>query len=69
MNRFYLHSILVHRGTVDYGHYYAFIRPNIDDDRWYQFNDAKVTEVTKNFAFQQGIGGDLSDFEYSQYGH
>ena len=56
VNRYHLHSILVHRGTLDYGHYYAFIRPHIDD-RWYQFNDAMVTQNTKAFAFRQGQGG------------
>jgi ubiquitin C-terminal hydrolase len=47
----------VHRGTLDYGHYFSFIRPNITDERWFMFNDAEVTEVTKNFAFRQGAGG------------
>jgi ubiquitin carboxyl-terminal hydrolase 7 len=56
VNRYHLHSILIHRGTTDFGHYYAFIRPNIDD-RWFQFNDLNVREVTKGFAIGQGCGG------------
>ena len=63
MNRFHLHAILVHRGNLDYGHYYAFIRPNISDDRWYEFNDNKVSEVSKHYAFNQGIGGEFKNFE------
>lgn len=47
---YHLHSILVHRGTQDSGHYYAFIRPELDD-RWFEFNDEKINEVTKDYAF------------------
>lgn len=49
VNQYHLHSILVHRGTLDSGHYFAFIRPGIQD-RWYEFNDEDVTEVTKAYA-------------------
>ena len=55
-HRYHLHSILVHRGTLDFGHYYAFIRPHLDN-RWFEFNDSKVQEVTKNYAMRQGFGG------------
>jgi len=51
VNRYHLQSILIHRGTVDFGHYYAFIRPHLDD-RWYEFNDTSVQEVTTNQAFR-----------------
>lgn len=53
----------MHRGTLNAGHYYAFIRPNVDDDRWFEFNDSRVTEVSKQYAFQQGIGGEFKNFE------
>ena len=41
VNQYHLHSILVHRGNMDSGHYYAFIRPGLDN-RWYEFNDETV---------------------------
>ena len=40
-NKYHLHSILVHRGTINAGHYYAFIKPTMED-KWYEFNDSKV---------------------------
>ena len=40
-NKYHLHSILIHKGQVNFGHYYAFIRPNLDD-KWYEFNDQRV---------------------------
>jgi ubiquitin carboxyl-terminal hydrolase 7 len=49
VNRYHLHSILVHRGTANSGHYYAFIKPSLND-KWFEFNDDKVTEVTKEYA-------------------
>ena len=66
-NRYHLHSILIHRGTLDYGHYYAYIRPNLDE-RWFEFNDTKVHEVSKNFAMRQGYGGRFSEFEVLKNG-
>ena len=48
--KYHLHAILVHRGIIDAGHYYAFIRPNMTD-QWYEFNDRNVVPVTKNYAF------------------
>ena len=46
VNQYHLHSILVHRGNMDSGHYYAFIRPGMDD-RWYEFND----NIVRDFDF------------------
>ena len=56
----------MHRGTADYGHNFAFIRPNISDDRWYNFNDSSVTEVTKSYAIHQGTGGDYCHYDFIQ---
>ncbi len=44
------------------GHYYAFIRPNLDD-KWYEFNDSNVTEVLKSTALTRGYGGFETKFE------
>ena len=63
VNRYHLHSILVHRGTANAGHYYAFIKPTMED-QWYEFNDRKVTAVLGDVAFGEGIGGKLSSFEF-----
>jgi ubiquitin carboxyl-terminal hydrolase 7 len=41
-NTYHLHSILIHSGTLEAGHYYAFIRPTIDD-KWYEFDDSNVS--------------------------
>ena len=61
-----MHSILVHRGTANSGHYYAFIKPSLDD-KWFQFNDADVTEVTKEYAIGQGVGGNNTEFDLKRF--
>jgi len=43
-NLYHLHSILIHRGTLGAGHYFAFIRPSLSPD-WFEFNDAFVTPI------------------------
>ena len=30
-NLYHLHSILIHRGTLGAGHYFAFIKPTMED--------------------------------------
>jgi ubiquitin C-terminal hydrolase len=42
-----LHSVLVHRGDVHGGHYYAYIRPSADaaNGQWAKFDDEAVTLV------------------------
>ena len=44
-----LHSVLVHSGDVNGGHYYAYIRPDCSD-RWFKFNDERVTIATRDEA-------------------
>lgn len=63
-----LHSVLVHIGDVNGGHYHAFIRPTIDisgDEpkkpvQWFKFDDETVTAATREQAVQDnfGVGGD-----------
>ena len=52
----------MHRGSINSGHYFAFIKPTLED-RWYEFNDDRVTEVTKERAFGLGIGGEICSYE------
>ena len=62
-NLYHLHSILIHHGTLDHGHYYAYIRPSATEDKWYKFNDMNVTPCLKTTAFLTGQGGFTSSFK------
>jgi ubiquitin carboxyl-terminal hydrolase 7 len=58
-----LHSVLVHRGNIGSGHYYAFINTASADDstkQWYQFNDANVTPSSEREVIEHGFGGSES---------
>jgi len=61
-NLYHLHSILIHRGTLGAGHYFAFIRPSLAPD-WYEFNDSLVTPIAQSTALAIGAGGQYSFFE------
>jgi ubiquitin carboxyl-terminal hydrolase 7 len=50
-----LHAILIHSGTTNLGHYFAFIRPQ---DEWVKFNDENVERVITAQAFETGWGGE-----------
>ncbi|KAJ4829155.1 ubiquitin carboxyl-terminal hydrolase 13 [Turnera subulata] len=56
-NLYTLHSVLVHSGGVQGGHYYAFIRPTLSD-QWYKFDDEKVTKEEMRKALEEQYGGD-----------
>ncbi|KAJ6827494.1 ubiquitin carboxyl-terminal hydrolase 12-like [Iris pallida] len=56
-NLYTLHSVLVHSGGVHGGHYYAYIRPTLSD-RWYKFDDERVTKEDVKRASEEQYGGE-----------
>jgi ubiquitin carboxyl-terminal hydrolase 7 len=56
-NVYRLHSVLVHSGGPNGGHYYAFIRPLGAGEQWYRFDDERVTKVKKEDAVDAQFGG------------
>jgi len=56
VNKYRLHSVLVHSGGLNGGHYYAFIRP-LTSEQWYRFDDERVTKVKEKEAVENQFGG------------
>ena len=52
-----LQSVIVHAGEFDVGHYYAYVRPDVRNDRWYRFNDDIVEEVPFEDVQRDAFGG------------
>lgn len=50
-----LHGVLVHQGDVSVGHYYAMIKPT-NENKWFKFDDDRVSRVTPNTVFEEGFG-------------
>ncbi|KAI8347676.1 hypothetical protein BD560DRAFT_493139 [Blakeslea trispora] len=50
-----LHGVLVHSGDISGGHYFALIRPDMND-KWYRFDDDRVTPVSKKEVFEENFG-------------
>ena len=68
-NDYILHSVLVHSGDVNGGHYYAYIRPahsgfwpdiqnetNFSRGQWFKFDDEYVTKVSAVEAIEKNFG-------------
>lgn len=53
---FHLHSICVHDGNANSGHYYTFIYDRYQKI-WRKFNDIRVTECTEEDVFKEAEGG------------
>ncbi|ESU13640.1 hypothetical protein FGSG_07382 [Fusarium graminearum PH-1] len=52
-----LHSVLVHSGDLNAGHYYAFLKP--EKDGWfYKYDDDKVTKATMREVMEENFGGE-----------
>ena len=65
-NLYRLHSVLVHSGGPNGGHYYAFIRPLGSSEQWYRFDDERVTKVKK----EEAVDGQFGGLEHQQHpGH
>jgi ubiquitin carboxyl-terminal hydrolase 7 len=52
-----LHSVLVHSGDLNAGHYYAFIKPT-KDGWFYRYDDDKVTKATMREVLEENYGGE-----------
>eukprot|EP00930_Biecheleria_cincta_P020154 TRINITY_DN1521_c0_g2_i1.p1 TRINITY_DN1521_c0_g2~~TRINITY_DN1521_c0_g2_i1.p1 ORF type:complete len:1276 (+),score=244.07 TRINITY_DN1521_c0_g2_i1:218-3829(+) len=59
-----LHSVMVHSGDVNSGHYYAYINPNLDGN-WVKFDDDNITPCSEYAAVEDNFGGfDLNVWDY-----
>ncbi|KAI9269716.1 cysteine proteinase [Helicostylum pulchrum] len=54
-----LHGVLVHTGNLTGGHYYSFVRPK-KDNKWFKFDDDRVTPASLQQVFEANFGGDDS---------
>ena len=52
-----LHSVVVHRGDLHRGHYFAFIRTNEDTGEFHCFDDHVVTSATMETVVEKNFGG------------
>ena len=52
-----LHSVIVHQGNANSGHYYAYIKQSNDNRDWLLFNDEHVRPADNYEIFRQNFGG------------
>ena len=52
-----LQAVVIHMGEYGVGHYYAYVRPDIESNKWYRFNDDIVDEVTYKDVTLDAFGG------------
>lgn len=55
-----LHSVLVHSGDFNAGHYYAFLKPTADG-AFYKFDDDRVTRSTMREVLEENYGGEYAN--------
>ena len=62
-NKYKLKSIVIHQGSCEGGHYYAFIRDNKTQE-WHQFNDTNVTYFDPKEIPKEAYGGNTNKNAY-----
>ena len=55
--RYHLHGVLVHSGDLNSGHYFSFIRPEING-KWFKFDDDRVIPASEYEVLDENFGGD-----------
>lgn len=58
-----LHSICVHQGGADSGHYFSFIYDRFQK-KWRKYNDIRVMDVTEEEVMKSSEGGDSWETAY-----
>ena len=62
-NTYALHSVIVHQGNANSGHYYAYIRQSKNNKDWLLFNDEHVRPADRYEIFKQNFGGNCEIFK------
>jgi len=60
MSMYDLQSIVIHVGEYGSGHYYAYVRPDVQSKTWYRCNDNEITKVTYKEVAMDAFGGQSS---------
>ena len=66
-NLYSLHSVVVHKGSANSGHYYAYIKPTVED-MWLQFNDEVVRPADSYEVFDNNFGGSYKSYKLKSKG-
>jgi ubiquitin carboxyl-terminal hydrolase 7 len=67
--KYTLHSVVVHKGNMSSGHYYSFIKPSYDDNKWFSFNDENVREADNYEVFNANFGGHQKIYKHRHQGY
>ena len=64
-NDYLLHSVLVHSGDSHGGHYFVFVK-DFKRNKWFKFDDTRVTPVSEKEAVDDNFGGEIGDEKQGQ---
>lgn len=53
---FFLHSVLIHEGVDNSGHYYVFVKDYKEENSYWKFSDINVSKSTTEEMFKDALG-------------
>ena len=56
---YYLHAILMHMGSPDFGHFWSYILDR-RTNQWWRFDDSRVTKSKWSTVEREARGGDAT---------
>ncbi|KAK8812436.1 hypothetical protein WA158_007670 [Blastocystis sp. Blastoise] len=61
-----LTAVLVHKGRIDSGHYYIYIRKSIEGDKWIKIDDDTISEVGQREVYEGCFGSKENTSSYTE---
>lgn len=58
LDEYTLVGVVIHSGEPNRGHYYSFIKDNVENDEWYRFDDEKVLPFDSDNLNTEAFGGE-----------
>ncbi len=58
-----LKGTVIHMGNAEAGHYYSYIEERDENGKWYEFNDARISDYTKEELPDDAFGGEYKNGE------
>ncbi|RUP51143.1 hypothetical protein BC936DRAFT_149693 [Jimgerdemannia flammicorona] len=55
-------DVIAHSSGLDGGHYFAFLKPE-KNNKWFKYDDERVTPVTNREVFEENYGGEAPNAE------
>lgn len=59
-----LKGVVIHMGNAEAGHYYSYIEERDNQGKWFEFNDSRISDYSKDELPDDAYGGEYDDGQF-----